>query len=143
MQALVEKDWLAFGHPFSERAGMPSFSGNGNMPLELSRQSSSPNITTSSSMRQSSGSYTPQSPISSNTQHLNNYSPIFLQVRNCCYMHLFSFFKHFIRWTYSNTLINTSMVILLILWIMISFDSGLIVSHNYYGCTLLHLSSRR
>ncbi|GJV56823.1 phosphatidylinositol-3-phosphatase myotubularin-1-like protein isoform X2 [Tanacetum coccineum] len=47
-QALVEKDWLAFGHPFAERAGLPSFSGSDNTPLELSRHSSTPNITLSS-----------------------------------------------------------------------------------------------
>ncbi|KAD7479965.1 hypothetical protein E3N88_03101 [Mikania micrantha] len=55
-QALVEKDWLAFGHPFSDRAGMPSFSGSGSMPLELSRHSSSPNITSPSSTSPSSPS---------------------------------------------------------------------------------------
>ncbi|KAI3748540.1 hypothetical protein L6452_11679 [Arctium lappa] len=81
-QALVEKDWLAFGHPFSDRAGMPSFTGSGNMPLEISRHSSSPNICTSS-LRQSSGSLTSQAPVSSNTQHSNNYSPIFLQWVDC------------------------------------------------------------
>nr|XP_043633644.1 phosphatidylinositol-3-phosphatase myotubularin-1 [Erigeron canadensis] len=82
-QALVEKDWLAFGHPFSDRAGMPSFSGSDNMPLELSRHSSSPNILSSSSMRQSPGSFTPQSLASSNAHHSNNYSPIFLQWVDC------------------------------------------------------------
>nr|GEV27025.1 phosphatidylinositol-3-phosphatase myotubularin-1-like isoform X2 [Tanacetum cinerariifolium] len=29
--ALVEKDWLVFGHPFVERAGLPSFFGRINM----------------------------------------------------------------------------------------------------------------
>ncbi|KAI3721832.1 hypothetical protein L2E82_32851 [Cichorium intybus] len=81
-QALVEKDWLAFGHPFSDRAGMPSLSGSGSMPLELSRHSSTPNISTSS-LRQLSGSTTPQPPVTSNTQHSNNYSPIFLQWVDC------------------------------------------------------------
>ncbi|PWA78979.1 GRAM domain-containing protein [Artemisia annua] len=79
-QALVEKDWLAFGHPFAERAGLPSFSGSDSMPLELSRNSSSPNITLSS-MRLSSVSFTSQSPVSSNAQTSNHYSPIFLQAR--------------------------------------------------------------
>ncbi|KAJ0470336.1 putative phosphoric monoester hydrolase [Helianthus annuus] len=91
-QALVEKDWLAFGHPFSDRAGMPSFSGSGSIPLELSRHASSPNITSpspapapsspSSSIRQLSTSLTSQAPLS-NTQHSNSYSPIFLQWVDC------------------------------------------------------------
>nr|XP_043612710.1 phosphatidylinositol-3-phosphatase myotubularin-1-like isoform X3 [Erigeron canadensis] len=78
-QALVEKDWLAFGHPFSDRAGMPSFSGSG---MELPRQSSSSNFP-SSPMRQSQGSFPSQSPVSSQTQTSNNYSPIFLQWVDC------------------------------------------------------------
>ncbi|KAG4169331.1 hypothetical protein ERO13_A12G088900v2 [Gossypium hirsutum] len=72
-QALVEKDWLAFGHPFSDRIGMPSVSGTS---FDLNRQSSTGNLS-SSPVRQSSGSFTPQT---SNTSHAqNNYSPIFLQ----------------------------------------------------------------
>ncbi|KAI3816185.1 hypothetical protein L1987_15876 [Smallanthus sonchifolius] len=58
-QALVEKDWLAFGHPFSDRAGMPSLSGS---DAELPRQSSSSNFP-SSPMRQTPGSYPSQSPM--------------------------------------------------------------------------------
>ncbi|XWS66275.1 hypothetical protein CRYUN_Cryun05aG0185500 [Craigia yunnanensis] len=76
-QALVEKDWLAFGHPFSDRVGMPSISGTS---FELTRQSSTESFS-SSPMRQSSGSFTPQA---SNSSHaLNNYSPIFLQWVDC------------------------------------------------------------
>ncbi|XP_010278261.1 PREDICTED: phosphatidylinositol-3-phosphatase myotubularin-1-like isoform X2 [Nelumbo nucifera] len=74
-QALVEKDWLAFGHPFSDRMGMPTISGNSNATPELSRQSSSGNISTSP-MRSSSS--TPASG-SSHAQTSNNCSPIFLQ----------------------------------------------------------------
>lgn len=82
LQALVEKDWLAFGHPFSDRVGMPTLSGSGNMPFEVSRQSSSSGSFSSSPMRQSSGSLTSQAPAttSSHSQNSNNYSPIFLQV---------------------------------------------------------------
>lgn len=78
IQALVEKDWLAFGHPFSDRAGMGSLSGSGS---ELPRQSSSTNFP-SSPMRQTTGSFSSQSPASTQTQTQtsNNYSPIFLQV---------------------------------------------------------------
>ncbi|KAF2318418.1 hypothetical protein GH714_007081 [Hevea brasiliensis] len=79
-QALIEKDWLAFGHPFADRVGMPTVSGTGNMPLELSRQSSVGSFPPSP-MRQSSGSFTSQTPSSSHAQ--NNYSPIFLQWVDC------------------------------------------------------------
>lgn len=75
-QALVEKDWLAFGHPFSDRVGMPNISGSGN--FDLPRQSSSAGSFPSSPVRQSSGSAASQS---SNSSHgHNNYSPIFMQV---------------------------------------------------------------
>ncbi|XP_010243361.1 PREDICTED: phosphatidylinositol-3-phosphatase myotubularin-1 [Nelumbo nucifera] len=79
-QALVEKDWLAFGHPFSDRMGMPTISGNSNMPPELFRQSSGGNIPTSP-MRSSSGSSPAGS--SSPAQTSSNYSPIFLQWVDC------------------------------------------------------------
>ncbi|KAM7532315.1 hypothetical protein LguiB_035725 [Lonicera macranthoides] len=81
-QALVEKDWLAFGHPFSDRAGLPTLSGSGNMPLELSRQSSTGSFQSSPS-RQSSGSFTSQTPVSSHAHSSNNSSPIFLQWVDC------------------------------------------------------------
>lgn len=79
IQALIEKDWLAFGHPFSDRIGMPTIFGSSNVPFELSRQSSVGSFP-SSPMRQASGSFTTQAPSSSHAQNLNNYSPIFLQV---------------------------------------------------------------
>ncbi|PON60686.1 Myotubularin family [Parasponia andersonii] len=81
-QALIEKDWLAFGHPFSDRVGMPTVSGGGNIPYELSRQSSAGGFPLSP-MRQSSGSHTSQNPGSSHAQNSNNYSPIFLQWIDC------------------------------------------------------------
>ncbi|GKA74928.1 phosphatidylinositol-3-phosphatase myotubularin-1-like protein isoform X2, partial [Tanacetum coccineum] len=74
--AFVEKGWLAFGHQFLDRAGMPSLSESG---LELPRQSSSSNFP-SSPMRQSPGSYPSQSSVNTHTQTSNHYSPIFLQV---------------------------------------------------------------
>ncbi|KAI4370690.1 hypothetical protein MLD38_019010 [Melastoma candidum] len=79
-QALIEKDWLAFGHPFSDRIGMPSTSGSGSIPFELSRQSSTGSYP-SSPMRYSTGPPANQSPASSHGQ--NNYSPIFLQWVDC------------------------------------------------------------
>ncbi|KAG6760449.1 hypothetical protein POTOM_036971 [Populus tomentosa] len=78
--ALIEKDWLAFGHPFEERMGMPTVSGCSDKPLDLSRQSSVGSFP-SSPMRQSSGSFAPQAPSSSHAQ--NQYSPIFLQWIDC------------------------------------------------------------
>lgn len=84
MQALVEKDWLAFGHPFSDRVGMPSISGTS---YELTRQSSSGSFS-SSPLRQSSASYTPQASNSSHAQ--NNYSPIFLQVHMMMFIYCYS-----------------------------------------------------
>ncbi|XP_076914563.1 phosphatidylinositol-3-phosphatase myotubularin-1-like isoform X2 [Bidens hawaiensis] len=78
-QALVEKDWLAFGHPFAERAGMAGLSGSGS---ELPRQSSGTNLA-SSPMRQQPGTFPSQSPMPNQTQTSNNYSPIFLQWIDC------------------------------------------------------------
>ncbi|XP_059628407.1 phosphatidylinositol-3-phosphatase myotubularin-1 [Cornus florida] len=81
-QALVEKDWLAFGHPFSDRVAMPTISGSGNMPFELSRSSSVGSFPPSP-QRQASGSSSSQAPNTSHAQNLNNYSPIFLQWVDC------------------------------------------------------------
>ncbi|XP_076902060.1 phosphatidylinositol-3-phosphatase myotubularin-1-like isoform X2 [Bidens hawaiensis] len=78
-QALVEKDWLAFGHPFAERAGMAGLSGSGS---ELPRQSSGTNFA-SSPMRQQPGTFPSQSSMPNQTQTSNNYSPIFLQWIDC------------------------------------------------------------
>ncbi|CAN6838408.1 unnamed protein product [Brassica oleracea var. botrytis] len=78
-QALVEKDWLAFGHPFSDRIGMPNVAGSGSFELPI--QSSSARSFPSSPVRQTSGSTATQSPGSSHG--LNNYSPIFLQWVDC------------------------------------------------------------
>lgn len=77
MQALIEKDWLAFGHPFSDRAGMPTVSGSGN--LQLARQSSTGSFS-SSPMRQPPGSFTSPASSPPHPQTSNNCSPIFLQV---------------------------------------------------------------
>ncbi|KAJ0234821.1 Phosphatidylinositol-3-phosphatase myotubularin-2 [Hirschfeldia incana] len=78
-QALIEKDWLAFGHPFSDRIGMPNVAGSGSFEFPI--QSSSASSFPSSPVRQTSGSVTTQSPGSSHG--LNNYAPIFLQWVDC------------------------------------------------------------
>ncbi|KAM2279648.1 hypothetical protein ACFX1S_040463 [Malus domestica] len=77
-QALVEKDWLAFGHPLADRVGMPAVMGSGNMPSELTRQASAP-VLQSSPSRHSSASQAP----TSHAQNSNDYSPIFLQWVDC------------------------------------------------------------
>ncbi|CAA6660745.1 unnamed protein product [Spirodela intermedia] len=79
-QALVEKDWLAFGHPFSERTGLPN-SPRSSVTPEMSRQSSSGNVATSP-MRISSGSGSTSSSVS-HSQTSSNVSPIFLQWVDC------------------------------------------------------------
>ncbi|KFK24900.1 hypothetical protein AALP_AA8G039600 [Arabis alpina] len=73
-QALIEKDWLAFGHPFADRVGMPNVAGSGNFELPI--QSSSARSFSSSSV-----SAAAQSSTYSHGQ--NNYSPIFLQWVDC------------------------------------------------------------
>ncbi|GAB2226295.1 hypothetical protein Droror1_Dr00022097 [Drosera rotundifolia] len=82
-QALVEKDWLAFGHPFSERMGLPTFSGNGDLPFEFIRQPSAGSIYSSPGRQQSASLTQPQVPSSSAAQTSSNYSPIFLQWIDC------------------------------------------------------------
>ncbi|KAE8668602.1 hypothetical protein F3Y22_tig00112293pilonHSYRG00388 [Hibiscus syriacus] len=77
LKALVEKGWIAFGHPFADHIGLPSVSGTS---FYLTRQSSTGSIL-SSPARQSSGSFTPQASNSCHAQ--NNYSPIFLQWVSC------------------------------------------------------------
>ncbi|XP_077235891.1 phosphatidylinositol-3-phosphatase myotubularin-1-like isoform X2 [Tasmannia lanceolata] len=75
-QALVEKDWLAFGHPFADRMGIPTISGISNLSSELSRQSSGGSIPASPMRTSSIGA-------SSHGQTSGNYSPIFLQWVDC------------------------------------------------------------
>lgn len=82
-QALVEKDWLAFGHPFSDRMGMPTVLGDEVVPIELPRQASCGSIP-ASPMRGSSGSqFTSQANTLSHAQASSNCSPIFLQWVDC------------------------------------------------------------
>ncbi|XP_020581682.1 phosphatidylinositol-3-phosphatase myotubularin-1 [Phalaenopsis equestris] len=71
-QALVEKDWLAFGHPFSDRLGIPTSFGTSFSHLELPRQSSAGSLPR-----------TPSVGGSSHSQAANNCSPIFLQWVDC------------------------------------------------------------
>ncbi|KAF9597060.1 hypothetical protein IFM89_015251 [Coptis chinensis] len=85
-QALVEKDWLAFGHPFSDRMGMPAVLGDDVVPLELSRQVSTGNVPGSPMRNLSGSSFTSQPNNNNNASHAqtsNNYSPIFMQWVDC------------------------------------------------------------
>ncbi|CAI0410762.1 unnamed protein product [Linum tenue] len=77
-QVLIEKDWLAFGHPFADRMGIPTTSGSSKMPFELTRQASVGSFPPSPG-RQSVGS----SPAPSASHAQNNCSPIFLQWIDC------------------------------------------------------------
>ncbi|KAL8533245.1 hypothetical protein ACS0TY_009576 [Phlomoides rotata] len=82
-QALVEKDWLAFGHPFSDRLGLPTISGS-DSPPEFTRQSSSGSVSSSPMRQPSSSSLSPSpSPSPSPSHAQNNCSPIFLQWVDC------------------------------------------------------------
>lgn len=82
-QALVEKDWLAFGHPFSDRMGTPTVSGNTVTNLELSRQPSSGSMPPSPMRTSSAPMRTSTINSASNAQTSSNYSPIFLQWVDC------------------------------------------------------------
>ncbi|KAL6660970.1 hypothetical protein ACP70R_000354 [Stipagrostis hirtigluma subsp. patula] len=81
-QALVEKDWLAFGHPFAERMGIPTVSESGGSQYELLRQPSLGNLTSSPS-RNALGSSGSSSNTSAQSQTSNNCSPILLQWLDC------------------------------------------------------------
>ncbi|KAH9321797.1 hypothetical protein KI387_016436, partial [Taxus chinensis] len=79
-QALVEKDWLAFGHPFADRLGMPTFSSNVNTTDSFYQGATGGNA---SPMRVAPGtSFTTSNPQSPATIS-SNYSPIFLQWVDC------------------------------------------------------------
>ncbi|KAH8966590.1 hypothetical protein BDL97_03G033800 [Sphagnum fallax] len=81
-QALVEKDWLAYGHLFAERLGTPTYTGIHIVPsseslvLQMGSVSTSPVRGAPGSAFTSAGSHTPAA-LSS------NYSPIFLQWIDC------------------------------------------------------------
>ncbi|KAG6517567.1 hypothetical protein ZIOFF_020963 [Zingiber officinale] len=124
-QALVEKDWLAFGHPFADRMGFPTLSGNNSMP-ELTRQSSVGSLS-SSPLRIPSGSgFTSSAGNTSHGQTSTNSSPIFLQEHSYVnfYIRFFFYFGYVNHFPYLG-----------------SFASGLIVSRSYYACIHMLLSS--
>lgn len=144
-QALVEKDWLAFGHPFSDRSGMPTISGSGNMPYELSRQSSTGSFS-SSPLRQPSGAFISQASSPPHAQTSNNCSPIFLQV--CCSLNIFFVKYCVIILGFLHVINNVDIVAFLFLmckYLLIEYYliicSGLIVFHNFCACIPLRLSS--
>ncbi|XP_057859471.2 phosphatidylinositol-3-phosphatase myotubularin-1 isoform X1 [Cryptomeria japonica] len=79
-QALVEKDWLAFGHPFADRLGMPTICGNLNTTDSFYHGAAGGNA---SPLRVAPGTaFTPSNP-QSPASISSNYSPIFLQWVDC------------------------------------------------------------
>ncbi|KAJ3678328.1 hypothetical protein LUZ60_002131 [Juncus effusus] len=85
-QALVEKDWLAFGHPFADRMGIPTASEmTSTSSTELLVRQSSVGSLSSSPIRTQSGSNLPPARPGSTThsQASENFSPILLQWVDC------------------------------------------------------------
>ncbi|KAG6416129.1 hypothetical protein SASPL_123553 [Salvia splendens] len=119
-QALVEKDWLAFGHPFSDRLGLPTVSGSESIP-EITRQTSTGSLSSSPS-RQSSSSQ------STSTHAQNNCSPIFLHV------------DKLVELAESCTLVQ---MIVFVTMLAFSIADGPYWIRNCYECILSLLSSLR
>ncbi|KAG6556234.1 hypothetical protein Mapa_002175 [Marchantia paleacea] len=81
-QALVEKDWISYGHPFADRLGVPTFTGGNHIMEGLGitpSESTSPVRNGSSSAFSSSSSGAVHSP----GGITSNYSPVFLQWADC------------------------------------------------------------
>uniref|UniRef100_A0A0E0LXW4 Myotubularin phosphatase domain-containing protein n=1 Tax=Oryza punctata TaxID=4537 RepID=A0A0E0LXW4_ORYPU len=79
-QALVEKDWLAFGHPFAERMGVPTITdNNGGSQFELLRQPSLGTLSNSPNRGALGSSVSTSNTTSGQSQSSNNSSPILLQ----------------------------------------------------------------
>ncbi|XP_078171309.1 phosphatidylinositol-3-phosphatase myotubularin-1-like isoform X4 [Carex rostrata] len=87
-QALVEKDWLAFGHPFADRMGIPTVTdlATSSSTEMLTRQSSYGGNPSSSPLRSQSGSNLPGARGGATHGHgqaSDNISPILLQWVDC------------------------------------------------------------
>ena len=84
---MVEKDWLAFGHPFADRMGIPTVTdlASSSSTEMLTRQSSYGGNPSSSPLRSQSGSNLPVARGgATHGQASDNFSPILLQVAIRC-----------------------------------------------------------
>ncbi|BBN07682.1 hypothetical protein MPTK1_4g05600 [Marchantia polymorpha subsp. ruderalis] len=78
-QALVEKDWLAFGHPFADRLGVPTFTG-GNYTVE--GLGHTPSESSAPVRNGPSSAFASSAPGAVRVTN-NNESPVFLQWADC------------------------------------------------------------
>ncbi|KAJ4805511.1 Myotubularin [Rhynchospora pubera] len=86
-QALVDKDWLAFGHPFADRMGIPTVTdlATSTSTEMLTRQSSMGNASSSPLHSQSGSNLAGARGGTNHNQASDNISPILLQWVDCVF----------------------------------------------------------
>ncbi|CAM6099841.1 unnamed protein product [Calypogeia fissa] len=80
-QALVEKDWLSFGHPFADRLGVPTFIGGSHLHADV--LGPSPAECTSPVRNGPGSSFSTAVGTNSPGGITSNFSPVFLQWADC------------------------------------------------------------